>query len=78
MLSSAPGGTHEDLHWERHGALYVNLAVSLALQVYTVPVFDMCENWMLHHRKSIGFPLRFTYRTIYVIFTTFIAIVLVS
>lgn len=46
-------------------------------QVYTVPIFDMCEQLMLRNNVKINFPIRFTYRTVYVILTTFVAITLV-
>jgi len=45
--------------------------------VYTVPVYDMIEHVMLRHKININWPLRFGYRTCYVIAITFVAITLV-
>jgi amino acid permease len=45
-------------------------------QVYTVPVYDMIEHAMLRKGVKINFPIRFSYRTMYVIATTFVAITL--
>jgi len=42
-----------------------------------VPVYDMIEHLMLRHNVKISFPVRFGYRTVYVIATTFVAITLV-
>jgi hypothetical protein len=42
-----------------------------------VAVYDMLEQLMLRRNIKINFPIRFTYRTIYVLFTTFVAITLV-
>jgi hypothetical protein len=42
-----------------------------------VAVYDMLEQLMLRRNIKITFPIRFGYRTIYVIFTTFVAITLV-
>ena len=42
-----------------------------------MPVYDMIEHAMLRHNVKINFPIRFFYRTLYVVFTTFIAITLV-
>jgi hypothetical protein len=41
-------------------------------------VYDMIEQLMLRRNIKINFPIRFSYRTVYVIFTTFIAITLVG
>lgn len=49
----------------------------LHAQVYTVPVYDMIEHAMLRNNIKITFPIRFGYRTVYVILTTFVAITLV-
>jgi amino acid permease len=66
-----------------HPAGVIALASAMVLvhvlgsyQVYTVPVYDMLEQLMLRRNIKINFPIRFTYRTIYVLFTTFIAITL--
>lgn len=40
-------------------------------------VYDMLEQLMLRRNIKITFPIRFTYRTIYVLLTTFVAITLV-
>jgi hypothetical protein len=37
----------------------------------------MIEQLMLRNNIKINFPIRFTYRTVYVILTTFVAITLV-
>lgn len=45
-------------------------------QVYTVPVYDMIEHRMLKSGINVNFPIRFGYRTTYVILNTFVAITL--
>ncbi len=42
-----------------------------------MPVYDMIEHVMLRHKININWPLRFGYRTCYVIAITFVAITLV-